>query len=195
MPILNAEPSVFPDGLLTDPAVLDDRPGRWWAVYTRAKAEKSLARHLNVREVPFFLPLRRQTWRNNGRLFTSLLPLFPGYVFMHGNEEDRVSALESNVISRILDVPDQVRLWKDLRQVERMLGSDVEVDRSDVLMLGHPVRIIAGAFEGLQGVLLRRGSQMRLVIEVSFLRQAVSVEVERWMVEPVGRHELAAANQ
>jgi transcriptional antiterminator RfaH len=120
------------------------------------------------------------------------LPLFPGYVFVHGNEDDRVAALESNVISRILDVPDQARLWSDLRQVDRMLGSEVEVGGSDELTLGRPVRIVAGSFEGLQGVLLRRGSQMRLVVEVAFLQQTVSVEVEGWMVEPAGMPGLAA---
>jgi transcription antitermination factor NusG len=172
---------------LNDPAALADRRGRWWAVYTRAKGEKALARHLHGHTVPYYLPLKRNSWRNNGRTFTSHLPLFPGYVFFHGDEDDRVTALESNLISRILEVPDQHRLWRDLRQVDRMLGSEVEVDRADVLELGQPVNIIAGPFLGLQGVLLRRGNQMRLVVEVAFLRQAVSVEVESWMVEPAGR--------
>jgi transcription antitermination factor NusG len=187
MPILSAEPTRFPDAILTDPDLLADRPGRWRAVYTRSKGEKALARHLHSREVPYYLPLQRSTWKNNGRTFTSHLPLFPGYVFFHGDEVDRVTALESNLISRILEVADQQRLWRDLRQVDRMLGSEVEVDRADVLELGQPVNIVAGPFQGVEGVLLRHGNQMRLVVEVAFLRQAVSVEVEAWMVEPAGR--------
>jgi transcription antitermination factor NusG len=194
MPILAAEPSRFPDGLLADPVALADRPGRWWAVYTRAKGEKALARHLHARTVPFYLPLHTTSWRSNGRNFTSHVPLFPGYVFFHGDEDDRVTALESNVISRILEVPDQNRLWRDLRQVDRMLCAEVEVDRADVLELGQPVDIVAGPFQGLEGVLLRRGSQMRLVVEVAFLRQAVSVEVESWMVEPAQRPGLVRLN-
>jgi transcription antitermination factor NusG len=193
MPILSAEPTHFPEGLLTDPDIFDARPGRWWAVYTRSKAEKALARHLQSRSVAHYLPLQRNTWRKEGRTFTSFLPLFPGYVFLRGDEEDRVTALESNLISRILEVPDQERLFSDLRRVDRVLGADVEVGRSDVLAVGQPVDIVAGPFEGLRGVLLRRGNQMRLVVEVAFLRQAVSVEVEGWMVEPVSSQSMATS--
>ena len=138
---------------------MSDRPGRWWAVYTRSKAEKALARHLYAREVSYYLPLEHKTWRQNGRRFTSHLPLFPGYIFLHGNENDRVTALESNLISRILVVPDQERLWSDLRRVDRVLGSDVDIDRCDVLIPGKAVVIVAGPFEGMQGVLLRRGAR------------------------------------
>ena len=46
------------------------------------------------------------------------------------------------------------------------------------------MRITAGPFQGLDGTLLQYGNQLRLVVEVAFLRQAVSVEVDGWMVEP-----------
>ena len=58
MPILSADPTQFPDGLLTDPEVMETQAGRWWAVYTRAKAEKALARHLYCQGVSYYLPLK-----------------------------------------------------------------------------------------------------------------------------------------
>jgi transcription antitermination factor NusG len=192
MPILSAEPEQFPESLLIDSVDESDHAGRWWAVYTRSKAEKALARHLYAREVSYYLPLEHKTWRQNGRKFTSHLPLFPGYIFLHGTENDRVTALESNLISRILDVPDQERLWSDLRRVDRVLASEQDIDRCNVLLPGKAVVIVAGPFEGMQGVLLRQGSQMRLVVEVAFLQQAISVEVEAWMVEPAGTMARAA---
>jgi|SRR5262245_9840148 len=194
MPLLPPEPSAYPDNLLTEPTLLADRPGRWWAVYTKAKGEKALARHLRGRAVAHYVPLHRHTWTNKGRKFTSHLPLFPGYVFMYGDDQARVAALESNLISRMLDVPDQKRLLNDLRRVDRMLSAEVPVDRADALVPGQPVEIIAGPFQGLQGTLVRHGNQLRLVVAVTFLQQAVSAEVEGWMVEPVGRPAMAAAS-
>jgi transcriptional antiterminator RfaH len=187
MPLLAPEPACFPDDLLNDATSLTDHPGRWWAVYTKAKAEKALARHLRGRSVPHYLPVHTHTWRNKGRTFTSHLPLFPGYVFLYGDESERVIALESNVISKMLDVPDQRRLYSDLRRVNRMLSAEVPVERADPLVPGQPVRIVAGSFQGLEGTLLRHGNHLRLVVEVAFLRQAVSVEVDEWMVEPAAR--------
>ena len=58
---------------------------------------------------------------------------------------------------------------------------------ADLLVPGQPVEIIAGPLSGVQGTLVRHGGQMRLVVEVNFLQQAVSAEVESWMVEPVSR--------
>jgi transcriptional antiterminator RfaH len=194
MPLLPPEPASFPENLLTEPTLLATRPGRWWAVYTKAKGEKALARHLRGRAVPHYLPLHRHTWRNKGRTFTSYLPLFSGYVFLHGDDQARVAALESNLISRVLDVPNQERLVNDLRRVDRMLAADVPVERADALVPGQAVEIVAGPFQGLRGTLVRHGNQLRLVVAVSFLQQAVSAEVEAWMVEPVGRSGVAVAS-
>ena len=194
MPLLPPEPACFPENLLTDPTLLTARSGRWWAVYTKAKGEKALARHLRSRAVPHYLPLHRHSWRNKGRTFTSYLPLFPGYVFLHGDDQARVAALESNLISRVLDVPDQERLANDLRRVDRMLAADIPVERADALLPGQAVDIIAGPFQGLRGTLVRHGNQLRLVVAVTFLQQAVSAEVEGWMVEPVGQAGVAVAS-
>src|SRR5262245_34908693 len=195
MPLLAAEPTRFPDGLLTDPESLGGRAGRWWAVHTKARGEKALARHLFGRSVAYYLPLHRHTWKNNGRTFTSHLPLFPGYVFLFGDDDARVAALESNQVSRMIPVPDQTRLAADLRRVDRMLAADAPVAPADALAPGQPVRIVAGPFEGLTGTLVHHGNHLRLVIEVAFLKQAVSVEVEGWMVEPAGHPAPAACGR
>jgi transcription termination/antitermination protein NusG len=195
MPLLAAEPACFPDGLLTDPDVLADRPGCWWAVHTKARGEKALARHLVGRSVAYYLPLHKHRWKTNGRTFTSHLPLFPGYVFVFGDDDARIAALESNQVSRLLPVPDPARLVADLRWVRRMLAAEAPVAPADALAVGQAVRIAAGPFEGLTGTLVHHGGQMRLVVEVAFLRQAVSVEVDGWMVEPAGRPAPAACGR
>ena len=186
MPLLAAEPTCFPAGLLTDPDALAGRPGCWWVVHTKARGEKALARHLFGRSVSYYLPLHKHSWRNNGRTFTSHLPLFPGYVFVCGDDDARIAALESNQVSRLLPVPDPARLVSDLRRVSRMLAAEAPVAPADALAVGQPVRITAGPFEGITGTLIQHGGQMRLVVEVAFLKQAVSVEVDGWMVEPAG---------
>ena len=86
MPLLPAEPFVFPDDLLSSPAAADTAAGAcWWVLHTRPRAEKTLARKCLRRRLPFFLPLHKRQWRNRGRLFCSHTPLFPGYVFLHGD--------------------------------------------------------------------------------------------------------------
>ena len=116
MPILSAEPTQFPDGLLTDPEVMETQAGRWWAVYTRAKAEKALARPLLPGRL-LLLAAKAPRLAKDIRTSALCYLCFRAMCSCAGDKGDRVTALESNLISRILDVPNQQRLWFDLRRV------------------------------------------------------------------------------
>src|SRR5690349_8715637 len=182
MPLLSLEPFTPPERVLDHPA--DAAPGRWWVLHTRPRAEKTLARRLLDRDVPFFLPLYLRQWRNRGRQFRSYLPLFPGYVFLHGDDRQRLAALETNLVAQVLPAEDQGRLRADLRRVHQVITTGAPVTSEDRLEPGDPVAIVKGPYAGLEGTVLRRGKQLRYVVEIHLLRRAVSVEVESWMVEP-----------
>jgi transcriptional antiterminator RfaH len=186
MPLLVAEPRAFPDTLFSDPAVVADGGRRWWVLYTRARMEKALARKLRAQQIPFYLPLYEHTLTSGGRKRRSFLPLFTGYVFLFGDESDRVTALESNLLCSTIPVPDQTRLFEDLCRVERVLGGAVPVTPEMELPPGAPVEITAGAFQGLSGKVIKRGAHTRLLVEVEFLRRGVSIEVEEWTLRPLG---------
>src|ERR1700733_7619957 len=66
---------------------------RWYAVYTWARHEKVVARHFEERRVAHFLPLYQAIHRWNKRSARVSLPLFPGYVFVQTNAQDRNKAL------------------------------------------------------------------------------------------------------
>jgi len=183
MPLLAPEPIVHPDGLLDCPADVGTTVGRWWVLHTRPRAEKHLARVFKGRGDSFFLPTCRRDWSNNGRRFRSYLPLFPGYVFLHGDHAARLAALETNLVALVLEVNDQHRLQSDLQRVYRLISTGEPVTPEDRLEPGDPVRIVKGSLTGLTGTVLRRGKHLRFVVEVEMLRRAVSAEVEGWMLE------------
>lgn len=180
MPLLKAERRTFPDHLFSDQEYVASRNGRWWVLHTRARMEKALARQLRAQEIPFYLPLYEQTWKTGGRKRTSYLPLFSGYVFLHGDEDARLVALETNLLCSTIAVTDQKRLYDELRRVERVLGGSVPVAPETELPVGGRVEITTGPFQGLTGKVIHRGGQTRLVVEVEFLRRGVSIEVEQW---------------
>src|SRR5262249_33768853 len=192
MPLLGLEPFIYPECLL-DSACPSTGPEKWWALHTRPRAEKSLARRFLDHGVPFFLPVCHRQWRNRGRLFRSYLPLFPGYVFLHGDEETRLAALETNLVAHVLPSDDQPRLHIDLHRVYRLITTGAAITPEERLEPGDLVEIVKGPFAGLEGKLIRRGSQLRLFVEVQFLRRAVSAEVETWMIRPLAARAEAVA--
>src|SRR4051812_29571072 len=85
MPLLDAETSLHPDDLL-ERTRIQAPEDRWWVLNTRPRAEKALARSCLARQLQFYLPLYHKRWRSAGRYFNSYLPLFPGYLFLQGDD-------------------------------------------------------------------------------------------------------------
>ncbi len=187
MPLLPLEPFVFPDDLLDQsdqPAAAQEGSAPWWVLHTRPRAEKSLARRLLRATTPFFLPLCKRQWRHRGRLLCSYVPLFPGYVFLRADSQLVFKTLETNLVARVLPVPDQAQLHGDLARVYCLIASDAPLTPEERLKPGALVEITSGPLAGLDGKVLRRGKQLKFIVEVQFLQSGVSVEIESWMIEP-----------
>lgn len=184
MPLLAMEPSLYPENLFEDAA---DYAGsqRWWVLHTRPRAEKALARRCFGLEVPFFLPLYRKHWFSGGRRQKSFLPLFPGYLFLHGDELARLAALQTNLVANVIPVTEQQQLHADLLRVHRLIDAGSSLTPEEGLQPGTPVEITEGPMAGLRGKVLRRGRHLQFFIEVQFLQRGVSVEIESGMFQPI----------
>jgi transcription antitermination factor NusG len=184
MPILKEEPSLFPENLLESPPgdVLDRS---WFALYTKARQEKALARELLKNAIPFYLPLIKKISLTRGRRRTSLAPLFGGYVFLYGGEEERVRSLTTNRISRVLQVEDPEQLVFDLRQLRQLIAANAPLTIESRLAPGRRVRVRNGAFAGLEGTVLKRRGETRLLVSINFLQQGASVEIDDFALEPL----------
>ncbi|MCU0962164.1 MAG: antitermination protein NusG [Pirellulaceae bacterium] len=181
MPILEQEACLFPDDLLSespDASTPSAAERRWWAVYTKSRQEKALARQLVGHEVPFYLPLIPKDNIIRGRRVRSHMPLFAGYVFLFGSENERVTTLTTNRVSRILPVVDEERLRRDLANIQALIERDAPLALERRLSPGDLVRVKTGLLRGLEGVVIRRHGKRRLLVAVNYLQQGVSVEID-----------------
>jgi transcriptional antiterminator RfaH len=182
MPILSAEPDLFPTTLLDEAAAGEP----WWLVYTLARREKELMRRLRGLGIGHYGPLVKQRSRSpSGRLRESFVPLFPSYVFLQGDDLARQQALATKCVSRTLAVPDGLQLIRDLKQVCRLLASDAPLAPEARLEPGRRVRVRSGSMTGLEGTVVKRRGKDWLVVAVEFLQRGVSVLLEDFQVEPV----------
>jgi transcriptional antiterminator RfaH len=184
MPVLPLEPFLHPPDLFGAAAEPPDDSPVWWVLHTRPRAEKMLARHLLRRDVSFFLPLFQRERLFRGRLVTSHLPLFSGYVFLRGDHQARTHALVSNLVAQTLPVNDQAQLRTDLARVYELMATGAPLSPVDRLGPGSWVRVTAGPLAGMEGKVIRRGRRLKFIIEVHFLQRGAAVELDRWMIEP-----------
>lgn len=215
MPILDAEPTLFPENLLdiespivllatqspvvstdavfTDTAVTDaldydpnDPSGRSWsAMHTRSRQEKSLARELLAYQIPFYLPLVPKTNLIRGRKVESYIPLFCGYLFLFATPDERERCLRTNRVCQTIAVKDGEALTRDLRNIRSLIDLKAPLTIESQLTPGRRVRILNGSLMGMEGTVVERRRETRLVVAVQFLQQGVSLEIDDFQLEPI----------
>jgi transcriptional antiterminator RfaH len=185
MPILPAETAVFPDDLLTLAEPVPALDTEWRVLHTRPRQEKSLARELVQKEIRFYLPLVTQQRRVRGRLMNSRLPLFDGYLFLYSDRDAYHEALSTQRVVRGLSVPDQERLWDDLRRLHGLIASGLPVTPEPSLQAGQLVEIASGPLAGLCGRVVRSASGRRFIVEVDFIRRGASVLCDAMSLRPI----------
>jgi transcriptional antiterminator RfaH len=175
MPLLAAEPNVFPADLFEESLSTAPADRRWWVLHTRPRQEKALARQLLEHQVAFYLPIIAKRLHLRGRNLTSHVPLFPGYVFLLATSEQRLTVLTTNRVAHTLAVTDQAVLFRDLRQIYRLIASGAAVTPEDRLGPGSLVEINSGPLAGLKGKITRTASGRRFIVEVDFIHRGASV--------------------
>lgn len=184
MPILKPLTDVYPAELLDRPELGSETSRQWWTFYLMSRREKEFMRRLRAMSVAHYAPMICKRSRSpNGRMRTSQVPLFPGYVFLYGNEEDRYHAMTTNCVSRRLPVTDGAALTADLRQIQTLISAGAPLTPESRLEPGRPVRVRKGPFAGVEGVIVKRQGAERLIVSVRFLQQGASILLGDYEVE------------
>jgi transcriptional antiterminator RfaH len=157
--------------------------GLWWVAHTRSRNEKALAQDLIGRNISYFLPMSWKVRRRRGRTIRSLLPVFTGYLFLCGNENQRIDVLRTNRVAHLIEVKNQQRLVAELLQIEKALRAGAALLPHKYLKTGQQCRVIAGPLADLRGIVAGAKGLLRLVLQVDILGRATSVEIDADMIE------------
>lgn len=162
-----------------------DFTGQWWVAHVKSRNEKALAHDLIRRDIDYFLPMVWKVRKQSRRTVKSLLPLFSGYLFFCGDEDERVELLRTNRVAGLIEVNDQETLINELAQIQQALVAGAPLAPHKLIKAGQHCRIIAGPLCGLIGIVLRSGNSARLLLQVDILGQAAAVEIDIDMIEEI----------
>ena len=160
----------------------------WFAVYTTPRHEKSVARHFEQRAVEYYLPLyfSDRKWKDGSRVRLEL-PLFPGYVFVRIARGER---------GRVLSVPGTLALVTGTGGEPAILSDELiatlragltqrQAEPHPLLTTGQRARIRRGALAGMEGVVVRHKSGLRVVLTLEQVMRSIAVEVAAGDLEPL----------
>ena len=175
------------DPIPADPVLQILAPGEegqlWYVFRSRPRREKKAAEHFTDMGMRHYLPLREQVSRRKGRRYSSLLPLFSGYLFGCCNLGQRLSGMRGGHLSQWLEVTDQQTLLAELRNIHIATQHGSGVELYPQLRRGTWVRVVRGPLEGVRGRISQRAKQYRIVLDMTALQSAMAVEVEMQDVE------------
>lgn len=168
----------------------------WWAVYTRHQHEKTIASMLSVKGFEVFLPLYETVRRWKDRSKVLALPLFPCYVFIRGGMSRKLQIVSTPGIHSILYNGERVAMIPDgeIDAIRAAVNGSLRVEPHPFLKSGDRVRVVRGALEGVDGVLVRKKNLCRLILSVQMLAQSVAVEIDAMDVEPAKTGDATAVN-
>lgn len=157
----------------------------WFALYTYPRHEISVSQHLEMRSVEVFLPLTQEESRWKDRTVSLQMPVFPGYVFARIPRQQR---------SRVLSAPGVVRLLTfdgkpasipsaEIDALKLYLQKQPVAAVRTAFEVGDRVRVRSGSLQGLVGQISRSRNDRRLIVPISVINQAISVEIDVDLLE------------
>lgn len=157
----------------------------WRVVHLKPRTEKKVAEYCRLYNITHYLPLRLSSRVVQRRKVQVKLPVFPGYIFVKVNRDERLMLLKTNLTVRFIDPITPRQLLRDLVMVRRALRGNPELKASEPLEKGRLVRIISGPFNGVEGLVTRMAGKMKVVLNVEMIGHAVTVTAERHEVKPL----------
>lgn len=171
---------------------VDQKPAdefRWYAVLSRSRHERMAATALRNMGIRTFLPLLSEVHKWSDRSKIVEVPLFPGYLFVQipNSSEAQVGVLRTTGVVRFVGnhngatpIPD-----KEIADVQSVLSHKASFSSHPFLQVGQRVRIVGGSLDGVEGILLRRDSESKLVISIELIQRSLAISVCNFDVEPV----------
>ena len=160
---------------------------QWWVIYTRHQHEKVVADVLSAKGFEVFLPLYDsiRRWKDRQKLLS--LPLFPCYVFVRGGFDRRLPIISTPGVYMALTHGDRMAVIpeKEIDAIRRTVEGPFRMEPHPFLRCGDRVRVIGGSLEGIEGILIRKKNQFRLVLSVDMLEKSVAVEIDASAVESI----------
>ena len=169
------------------PALIQEKP-IWLAAYTLPRAEKKAFEKLEQMKVHAYLPLceKLRIWSDRKKKIWE--PLFPNYIFIRTTFSKRFEPLQLRELIRYVSFGGSLAKIEEeeIECIKKLTNSDHDISISNerYSQKGMPVRIVKGQMAGLKGVLDYQQGKERLLIQVTSLRQNISLNVTADMIVP-----------
>ncbi len=162
---------------------------QWYVLQSKPKNELKVYNQLLNKEIEVYLPLIETIRYWSDRKKKIQVPLFPGYLFVHGNTDERYKAI-NNTFGALRYVmyqkhhavlsEDEISYIKiSLQEPERVKIEDTNFVEGDFVEITH------GIFRGLKGYIIQLRGNYKLMVSIVEMNTTFSVQLNNSEVQLV----------
>lgn len=151
----------------------------WFALYTRPRHEKKVFDSLTGKDLEAFLPVVQEIRQWKDRRKTVETPLFSSYVFVNIELKNRMSALQTHGVVRLIGFGGQPAVIPDwqIDQLQKIISTRQSLQPEEYLKIGDYVEVTDGALTGIRGYLRESRGEARVAVLLDGIYQAASFVV------------------
>jgi transcriptional antiterminator RfaH len=166
-----------------------DSTKRWYAVYTRSRAEKKVAVQLEKNGIEMYLPLQKtlRQWSDRKKMIYE--PLFRCYVFVKVNNKDFFDVLSVSgavcfvsIANKKIPIPEC-----QIDAIKTYLGELIINDPLSYFKTGSEVEVAYGALKGLRGILISTRNQRKLIVRIDAVYQNITLTLPSHLLRKITR--------
>lgn len=156
---------------------------QWYAVYTKANAEKKLFDNLQEKNIECYLPMRKvlKVWSDRKKWVEE--PLFRCYMFVKLSYKEFFTALNTPGVVYFVSFSGKAQAIPEIQinNIRTFLSqSDHEVTVShERIQKGVNVEVLYGSLQGVKGEVINVLGQARLLIRIDSMNCSIYANISR----------------
>ena len=149
----------------------------WYAVYTRPRHEKKVAKSCIDYNISYYLPLQESVRYYHNRVITFKKPLFSSYIFCNCSHDQKIQLYRTGLLCAFIEAPDQEQVLRELKQIHEAQNEGAKLVPHKFLTRGRRVKIVRGPFKNYEGKIAYKKGSYKLILNIDLIKQAVAIEV------------------
>jgi transcription antitermination factor NusG len=160
----------------------------WFAAYTAPRHEKFVQAQLMGKEIESFLPVYSVVRRwNNGVRREIQYPLFPGYVFVCFDANERLPVMQTAGVVYIVGNGSTPLPIDDHEMHALRIGTQhASLSPYPPVSAGDVVSITSGPFKGVRGRVQESGRDFKFVVTIELIQKSFAIDIHAGDLELAG---------
>ncbi len=168
---------------------IEKEEARWYALYTKSRAEKRVCQDLMDQKFEVYLPLEKKLKQWSDRKKWIEEPMFRGYLFVKIKLHQRLDVLNTDGAVCFITFSGNMEpvTDKEIQMIRMVLEADVEFDVSnEKFEPGDIVEITGGRLQGFRGELVNVYNKRKVVIQINSIQQNILLQINPGFITKIG---------